>query len=87
MDERDTSDILQVLVAADELLLNELVEHLQTYLIKNKTDWMKQNFELIHRTSFQSNQFLELQKFCTYFMASYSRYLNRLTSPHFLKNP
>src|SRR5581483_9880772 len=70
MDERDTSDILQVLVAADELLLNELVEHLQTYLIKNKTDWMEQHFELIHRTSFQSNQFLELQKFCTDFMAS-----------------
>ena len=31
---------------------------------------MEQNFELIHRTSFQSNSLLELQQFCTNFMAT-----------------
>src|SRR5688572_13154975 len=30
---------------------------------------MEQHFELIHRTSFQSNNLLELQQFCTNFMA------------------
>ena len=67
--EQDNSDILKVLVAADELLLHELVDYLQTYLVENKADWMEQNFELIHRTSFQYNNLLELQKFCTNFMA------------------
>jgi hypothetical protein len=57
------------LIAANELLLNELVDYLQTYLIENKVDWIEQHFELTHRTSFQSNNLLELQKFCTEFMA------------------
>jgi hypothetical protein len=57
------------LITANELLLNELVDYLQTYLIENKLDWIEQHFELTHRTSFQSNNLLELQKFCTEFMA------------------
>jgi hypothetical protein len=69
LSEQDTSDILKVLVAADELQLNELVDYLQSYLIKNKSSWMEQRFELTHRTSFQSNHLLVLQKFCTDFMA------------------
>ena len=65
------TNILKLLVAVDELLLHELVDYLQTYLIENKVDWMEQHFELIHRTSFQSNHLLELQKFCTDFMAKF----------------
>ena len=68
---QDTSDILKVLAAADELLLHELVDYLQTYLIENKTDWMEQHFELVHRTSFQSNNLSQLQKYCTEFMARF----------------
>ncbi|GBC11358.2 BTB/POZ protein [Rhizophagus irregularis DAOM 181602=DAOM 197198] len=60
---QDTSEILNLLLAADELLLQELVDYLQKYLIENKTEWMEQHFELIHRTSFQSNSLLELQQF------------------------
>ncbi|EXX70396.1 uncharacterized protein OCT59_011334 [Rhizophagus irregularis] len=66
---QDTLDIIKVLIGADELLLHELVDYLQKYLIENKTEWMEQHFEFIHRTSFQSNNFLELQEFCTDFMA------------------
>jgi hypothetical protein len=57
------------LIAADELLLQELVDYIQEYLIENKFDWIEQNFELTHRKSFQSNSLLELQKFCLDFMA------------------
>ena len=56
--------------AANELLLQELVDYLQKYLIENKAGWMQQCFELTHRTSFQSNSLLELQQFCTNFMAT-----------------
>ena len=66
---QDTLDILKVLIAADELLLQELIDYLQKYLIENEFEWMKQHFELIHRTSFQFNSLSELQRFCTDFMA------------------
>ena len=68
MNEQDNSEIFEVLLAADELLLQELVDYLQKYLIENKSEWMEQHFELIHRTSFQFNSLLELQQFCTDFM-------------------
>ncbi|EXX78117.1 uncharacterized protein OCT59_029421 [Rhizophagus irregularis] len=69
LDGKDTLDIFKLLAAADELLLQELVDYLQKYLIENKIEWMEQHFELIHRTSFQSNNLSELQQFCTDFMA------------------
>ncbi|CAB4417778.1 unnamed protein product [Rhizophagus irregularis] len=65
---RDNSEIIKVMLAADEFLLHELVDYIQNYLIENKSEWMEQNFELIHRTSFQSNSLLQLQQFCTDFM-------------------
>ncbi|EXX62016.1 hypothetical protein RirG_165790 [Rhizophagus irregularis DAOM 197198w] len=68
LNEQDNSEIFKVLLAADELLIQELVDYLQKYLIENKTEWMEQHFELIHRTSFQSNSLLELQQYCTDFM-------------------
>ncbi|GBB87259.1 hypothetical protein RclHR1_01370018 [Rhizophagus clarus] len=66
---KDTLDIFKVLAAADELILQELVECLQKYFIENKIEWMEQNFELTHRISFQSNNLSEIQNFCTGFMA------------------
>ncbi|EXX67135.1 hypothetical protein RirG_117170 [Rhizophagus irregularis DAOM 197198w] len=65
---RDDSEIIKVMLAADEFLLQELVDYIQNYLIENKSEWMEQNFELIHRTSFQSDSLLQLQQFCTDFM-------------------
>ena len=69
LDDQDTSDVVKVLVAANVLHLQELIDYLQKYLVENKSGWIEQHFELIHRTSFQSNNLLELQKFCTEFMA------------------
>ncbi|GBC33578.2 BTB/POZ protein [Rhizophagus irregularis DAOM 181602=DAOM 197198] len=63
LNEQDTLEILKILIAAEELLLQELVDYLQKYFIENKSKWMEQHFELIHRTSFQSNSLLELQQF------------------------
>ena len=69
MNEQETSDILKVLVAADELLLQEIVDYLQKYLTEYKSEWIEQHFELVHQTSFQHNNFLEIQQFCTDLMA------------------
>ena len=71
INEQNTSEILKVLVAADNLLLHELIDCIQTYLIKNKAFWLEQYFELVHRTSFQSNKLLALQTFCIDVMAKF----------------
>ena len=65
MEEYDTSDIIKILKAASELGLQELINHLQSFLIENKTNWIEQNFSLIYQTSFEHDSFSELQKFCT----------------------
>jgi hypothetical protein len=53
------------LIAANELSLQELFPYLEAFLIKRKADWLEQNFDLIYRTSFENNSFLQLQKYCT----------------------
>ncbi|PKK64275.1 BTB-domain-containing protein [Rhizophagus irregularis] len=69
LNEQKTSDFFKVLAAADELRLQELVDHLQKYLIENKSEWMEENFEFTQRISLQSNNFVELQQFCANFIA------------------
>ena len=73
---QDASNFI-IMVAADELL-QELVDYLQKYLVENKSEWMEQHFELIHRTSFQSNNLLELQQFVRQSLLKKS--LNHFTS-------
>jgi hypothetical protein len=53
------------LVAASELSLQELIIHLQSFLIVNKKDWLEQNFSLVYKTSFENDSFLKLQNFCS----------------------
>ncbi|GBC00027.1 hypothetical protein RclHR1_03710011 [Rhizophagus clarus] len=63
------SDIIKVLVAADKLHLQELVDCLQKHLIENKPEWIEQYFGLIQQIISKSNNMLELQEFCTKLMA------------------
>src|SRR5581483_5010860 len=60
----DISDIIRCLEAAHELNLQELVIHLQSFLIENKANWIGKHFSLVYQTGFKHNSFLELQKFC-----------------------
>ncbi|GBC27036.2 carbohydrate-binding module family 13 protein [Rhizophagus irregularis DAOM 181602=DAOM 197198] len=63
--EHDTSDVIKILIAASELNLYELIPHLQSFLIVNKTSWLEQNFCSIYQTSFENNSLSKLQNFCT----------------------
>ncbi|EXX66950.1 uncharacterized protein OCT59_025327 [Rhizophagus irregularis] len=65
----EASNILNTLVVADELNLQELINYLQNYLIENNSEWLEQHFELVHRKSIQSKYLSELQQFCTNLMA------------------
>ncbi|EXX58784.1 hypothetical protein RirG_194750 [Rhizophagus irregularis DAOM 197198w] len=69
LEEYDTSDIIKILIASSELNLQELITHLQLFLIETKKDWMEQNFNLIYETSFENNSFSKLQNFCTELMS------------------
>ncbi|GES83717.1 carbohydrate-binding module family 13 protein [Rhizophagus clarus] len=60
----DTPDILKILIAASELNLQELVIHLQSFLIQIKANWIERNFNLVYQTSFECDSFLDLQQFC-----------------------
>ncbi len=65
LEEYDTLDVIDILVAASELSLQELVIHIQSFLIKNEANWIEKNFNRIYQTSFEHDSFSELQKFCT----------------------
>ncbi|GET01368.1 carbohydrate-binding module family 13 protein [Rhizophagus clarus] len=69
LDEYDNLDIIKILVAANKLGLQEIIDSLQTFLIKNKALWMEQNFNIVYQTSFENNSFLDLQNFCTNLIA------------------
>src|SRR5436305_3631003 len=60
---------INVLVAADVLCLQEPIDYLQKYLIENKSEWLEHHFEIIQRISSQSNNLLELQQYCSDFIA------------------
>ena len=63
MTKYNTLDIIKILVTANELSLQELTPHIQSFLIKNKTEWMEQNINTIYQTSFENNSFSDLQNF------------------------
>src|SRR4051812_34773911 len=43
LEDQDPSSILDLLCAADELMIDELMEHIQTYLIQNRSTWIDEN--------------------------------------------
>ncbi|GBB92164.1 hypothetical protein RclHR1_19750002 [Rhizophagus clarus] len=64
LEEHFGQDILGLLVASDELNLEEFFEPVQYYLIKNHTTWIQGNFELVFHTVFKHTNFEILQDFC-----------------------
>src|SRR5579871_4987835 len=65
LEEHDASSIIDILIAGNELGLQELITNLQSFLVEKNANWMELNFNLIYKTSFENNSFLELQKYCT----------------------
>ncbi|GES76327.1 BTB/POZ protein [Rhizophagus clarus] len=64
LEEYDPSDIIKILISANELNLQELIPYLQSFLIKNKKNWLEQNLSSIYQMSFENDSFSDLQKFC-----------------------
>ncbi|KAG9306451.1 hypothetical protein G9A89_003561 [Geosiphon pyriformis] len=66
----EISLMLELLIAADELVLEEFVEHLQEILIEDFQESQKQKFSIFYPTTFKYSSFKKLQDFCISFAAS-----------------
>ncbi|RHZ70974.1 hypothetical protein Glove_264g7 [Diversispora epigaea] len=66
----ETSVIFNLLMTADEFQLEELRTRLQTFLIKNKSSWLKLNFSKIYNSSFRTH-FKALQNYCNDIIAKH----------------
>ncbi|CAI2185029.1 7122_t:CDS:2 [Funneliformis geosporum] len=51
IEEEDGPDVYDLLFACDELMLHELAEHIQEYLIQRKPEWMNENLVTILRST------------------------------------
>ncbi|RHZ71578.1 hypothetical protein Glove_256g112 [Diversispora epigaea] len=70
LDKLDNSFIFDLLIASNELELDELIDYLQTYLINNCVRFsVKSKFAQIYRTSYQVKN---LEDFCNNIIAKYS---------------
>ncbi|GBB98714.1 hypothetical protein RclHR1_00330041 [Rhizophagus clarus] len=57
-------DILELLVASNELLLEELFEYVQDYLIENQTTWLQENLIRVFHRVFPLPNCKKLQDHC-----------------------
>jgi len=57
--------LIDILIAADELILEALIDYIQDYLIEHYSDAMKQNFALLYQTVFDYDSFQKLHSFYT----------------------
>ncbi|GBB93356.1 hypothetical protein RclHR1_21550002 [Rhizophagus clarus] len=65
LDDKNDSDLLKILAAADKFNLQELVDYLQEYLIENRSEWLYLYFGFTQQIISRSNNLLKLQSFCT----------------------
>ncbi|RHZ65620.1 hypothetical protein Glove_313g67 [Diversispora epigaea] len=63
LEKLENSTIFDLLIASNKLELDELVEHLQTYLVNNHASWLRLKFDRIYRTSYQVKNLEIIQDF------------------------
>ncbi|KAG9306455.1 hypothetical protein G9A89_003565 [Geosiphon pyriformis] len=65
LDEYEVPIIVELLVAADVLIMEDLISHLEDYLIKQHEEELKENFFTLRETSNRHGSFKKLQDFFT----------------------
>ena len=64
LEEQLSENILELLIASDELLLEELIEYLQEYLIEKQRNWVHKNLVLILNTVCRLASCRIIQDYC-----------------------
>jgi hypothetical protein len=62
--EQSSEDILELLIASDELLIDELFDYVQDYLIEKQIEWILKKFSLVLHISFKLSNCKKLQEYC-----------------------
>jgi hypothetical protein len=57
-------DVLKLLIAVDELNIQQLIFHIQEYLIEHRTEFLNQNLTDILEIVYQHESFTDLWNFC-----------------------
>ncbi|RHZ60884.1 hypothetical protein Glove_350g106 [Diversispora epigaea] len=63
LEKLENSVIFELLIASNELELDELINHLQTHLVYNNASWLRLNFAQVYQTSYQVKNFVIIQEF------------------------
>ena len=61
---RSSEDIFGLLAASDKLLLEELFNSIQDYLIEKQTDWIRKDFTFVLHVVFKIASCKKLQDYC-----------------------
>ncbi|KAG9294325.1 hypothetical protein G9A89_001830 [Geosiphon pyriformis] len=65
LDKHGVPTILELLVTADELILEKIIDPLEDHLIEHRAKELEENFATLQKTSFMHDSFKKLQNFCT----------------------
>ncbi|RHZ51831.1 hypothetical protein Glove_469g36 [Diversispora epigaea] len=71
LEKLENSVIFDLLIASNELELDELVEHLQSHLVNDSASWLRLKFVLIYQTSYQVKNFKIIRDFCNNIITKY----------------
>ncbi|RHZ79106.1 hypothetical protein Glove_151g4 [Diversispora epigaea] len=67
----ETRFIFDLMLAADEFELEELINKLETLLIETKGSWLRTHFSFIYHFIFNRNNFKKLKNFCNDIVVKY----------------
>ncbi|RHZ79243.1 hypothetical protein Glove_150g68 [Diversispora epigaea] len=71
LEKLENSFIFDLLIYSEELELDELVKHLQPFLVNNNSSWLRLNFARIYQTSYQIKNLEIIQDFCNGIIAKH----------------
>ncbi|RIB29195.1 hypothetical protein C2G38_2239035 [Gigaspora rosea] len=81
----NASVIFELLIASNEFRLEELIKHVQSFLLENNASWLRLNFSRVYQTSFNDNNLKDLQQFCANVIAKHPNII--FDSDEFLSLP
>ncbi|RIB27813.1 hypothetical protein C2G38_2159537 [Gigaspora rosea] len=66
-----TSVVFELLIASNEFGLEELIKHIQLFLLENNASWLRLNFSRVYQTGFKDDNLKDLQQFCVNIIAKH----------------
>ncbi|RIB16236.1 hypothetical protein C2G38_2190506 [Gigaspora rosea] len=68
---KDKLIVFELLIASNEFGLEELIKHIQLFLLENNASWLRLNFSRVYQTSLKDDNLKNLQQFCANIIAKH----------------